>query len=282
MKRSICTTTIAGMLLCGLAGGSVALARDDAADERAKPLAGVRVHQGQMDVDLSGVALGDVFREIERQAAIRFVAQESVTDQVISEQFRALPIVQGIQRLLVDQDYVIDQAPPLTPASPEMIVRVFGKSSGASRAATPAPRLAEDPEDAAWRRAQQLSELAIDADSATITAAVELAIRDPHAAVRETALEVVEMMEEEAAPVQLVAEVALSDNDPELRIAALDVLDVLSDVHREVVLSTLKQVADDQNEEVQELARDLIEALESDHHDETNAPSSEVASGLLR
>ena len=102
------------------------------------------------------------------------------------------------------------------------------------------------------------------ADSATIAAAVEQAIHDPHDTVRETALEVIDGMMDEDAPVRLVAEVALRDDNPDLRVSALGVLDVLSDVHREVVLQTLGQAVNDRNEEVGELARDLIESLETD------------------
>lgn len=236
------------------------------ASERAGRIVDVRVHHELIDVDARGVTLGEVFGEIEGQSAIRFEAAQSIADRVVSARFADLPIVEGIQRLLAEQDYMIDHAPPPSAQeSASLIVRVLGESSHAVRAAPRGPTATEDADEAAWQRAQRLNDLAADADSATITAAVEQAIQDPHQAVREAALEVVEMMEEDDAPVLLVAEVALRDGNPDLRIAALDLLDALSDAHREVVLQTFRQAANDRHEEVKELARDLGDALETDN-----------------
>jgi hypothetical protein len=235
------------------------------ATDRASPADGIDVRGALLDVDVQKVPLGEVFSEIERQSAVRFEVADSVYDQVVSERFSDLPLVQGIRRLLIGRDYMIDHTPPTSSQGPvSMIVRVLGDSRAASRVPRPAPPPGEDPDEAAWQRAQQLRELASDADASTMTVAVERAIRDPYDTVRETALELVEAMEEEQAPARLVAEVALHDANPQLRIAALDVLDFLSDVHRDVVFETLMLALNDPDEDVQELARDLFDALEAD------------------
>lgn len=267
--RSVCLATLAGLVLCSASYADSVLAPADAPIPLdAIPIAGIRVHEGMLDVDVRDLPLGHVFGEIERQAAVRFEAAPSVSESAVSEQFSDLPMAQGIKRLLAGQDYMIDHAPSRSAGEPAaLIVRVLGESSRASRTAPPAgapiPGSMDDPDDAAWQRAEQLTDLVDDADVATITAAVEQAIHDPHHTVRETALEVVEMMEEEDAPAQLVATVALSDDNPELRTAALDVLDILSDAHREVALQTFKQAVNDPDKDVQELAQDLIDSLES-------------------
>ena len=105
--------------------------------------------------------LGDLLREIERQTAVRFEVADSTYGRLVSERFSDVPMVQGIQRLLTGQDYLIDHAPPqLAHESASMLVRVLGESSGASRITQHAPTTAEDADEAAWRRAQQLSDLA--------------------------------------------------------------------------------------------------------------------------
>jgi hypothetical protein len=263
--RSVCIAAAAGLAVYSASyADSEVVPVQDPHTEAATPIAGVRVHQEFMDVDVRDVTLGDVFAEIERQAPVRFEAADSVHERAVSEKFSDLSIVQGIQRLLIGQDYMIDHAPSQSgEESTGLIVRVLGESSRASRPAPAVPTPTDDPDQAAWQRADQLTELADDADVVTITAAVEQAIHDPHQTVREAALDVVEMMEDEEAPAQLVATVALHDSNPDLRTAALDVLDTLSDAHPEVALETFKQAVNDPDKDVQELAKDLVEALES-------------------
>jgi hypothetical protein len=229
---------------------------------------GIRVNQDTITIDVQDMPLGIIFGEIERHGGVRFEAPLSISEELVSATFDSLPIKQGIKQLLTDYDYMMDRRPSgAGEQGSTLVVHVLGQSTREARQPTPLPgstasQPEEDPEEAAWQRADELNELTDDADTATVIAAVEQAIHDPHFAVRETALEVVEMMEEEEAPAHLVAEVALRDASPELRASALDVLDLLSETHRDVALATFRQALDDQDEDVRELAQDLIDALE--------------------
>lgn len=264
-RASVCVCAVVLLTVCAATGADPG-GDDEPTGGQAAWIGVIHVRGDIIDIDVKNATLGDVFQEIGRQAAIELEAPASVAGQLVAERFTDLHVIQGIQRLLAGHDHMIHRAPLQSAQRPgALIVRVLGESSPENRLAGRSTTSTLEPDEAAWQRAHRLSELADDADSATIIPAIEPAIRDPHPIVRETALHLVEMLQEEEAPASLVAEIALHDADPDLRIAALDILDNLSEAHREVAVATFKAALNDPNSEVKELAQDLMDGLDAEN-----------------
>lgn len=242
------------------------VAGDDVPVEPSGHVGTVRVHDGLISIDVRKASLGDVFSEIQEQAAIAFDAPESVASQLVSQRFSNLPIAQGIQRLLSQQNYLIVHAPSASAEqAPGLSVRVLGESNLPTGLVRPESGSVADRDDAASQRATRLSALADDADPATIVSAVEQSINDPHDLVRETALLVLAMMPPDKVPATLVANVALNDPNAGLRLIALEMLGHLSSSNREVATRTLSTAINDHNPEVQQLAQELLDGLVAEH-----------------
>lgn len=79
----------------------------------------VVVHGDRLTVQLDRVPLRLVLAEIARQAGLRVAGSETAGDGLVSARFRALPLAEGIQRLLGAQPHVLASArAPAAPGAP--------------------------------------------------------------------------------------------------------------------------------------------------------------------
>jgi hypothetical protein len=199
------------VLLLGLllAGG----ARDAAG---ADPALVVQVDGGRLTLHASGVALRSVLRAVAGAGNLTLVLDAPLEEEVTIA-LDDVPLDEGVRRLLGSRDHVLVYA-----ATTLTLVRVE-----TPRGTAPAPRglVAFLPEGDSTARVKALEALA-DTDAVSFDLLLDLVLRDPTAAVRTRALELLREREADDARVHDVVLMA-SRNDPdrEVREAAASLLE---------------------------------------------------------
>jgi hypothetical protein len=138
------------------------------------------VQDGRLTVNIDQAPLGDVLAELARQANFRVSLAESTGKQVISRAFRALPLHEGIDRLLMGHPHAVlyeEPSPSLEPSSVKKIREIVVLSDAG---APPSQLTARPP----TREADVKSGKDVDA-----MARVSAALQDPDPAVRLKGLE---------------------------------------------------------------------------------------------
>jgi hypothetical protein len=238
---------LAGVLLLSL---GTAWAEDRGAENRTVPPFIVSVKDTTLSVKIENVPLGEVLKELTRQAHLEVYLGASSAEEKISAKFDNLPLEEGIKRLLRGKNYTLTYA--RTAASPRVAeIRVIANGSGpitkiTDETASVSPAAETGSGSPEERPFEELAQQALQAPepAARIAAlkalgergeeeksrsTVASALRDQNTGVRGMALELVQ--QGLPVPLEAVHEMALHDTSPELRINALDTLVDLSDTN---------------------------------------------------
>jgi HEAT repeat protein len=229
--------------------------------------------------------LGKVLAELARQADLTVYITPSDAAQTVSAKFEALPLTEGIKRILQDKSYALITAPIVSAEGKAgglrvAKVRVLSKGEGGERYTTikgrqetvPPPqekdlaklqRDALEASDAQTRleALKQLFRLRGKVENAVLAAIVVPALHDAAPEVRGKALSMLHrvMLVEEGA-LNHLAEVAKTDASPELRSEALRYLAVNPDAATQ---GHLQQALQDPDERVRKRAERLLSRLQA-------------------
>jgi HEAT repeat protein len=266
---------LAGVLLLSL---GTAWAEDRGAENRVVPPFIVSVKDTTLSVKIENVPLGEVLKELTRQAHLEVYLGASSAEEKISARFDNLPLEEGIKRLLRGKNYTLTYA--RTAASPRVAeIRVIANGSGpitkitdetasvspAAKAGSSSPEerpfeeLAQQalqaPEPAA--RIAALKALGERGEEEKSRSTVASALRDQNTGVRGMALELVQ--QGLPVPLEAVHEMALHDTSPELRINALDTLVDLSDTN--AAMEYLKKALQDPDPQIKTRVQHMLQRV---------------------
>jgi hypothetical protein len=303
---------VAGLILVlGLGSGGVAAERQGGAEPAVQPTvqgaesAVQLIVQGdKISAKFERAQLGVVLTELARQADLTVYITKSDAQQTVSAKFEALPLTEGIKRILQDKNYVLMTAPTLSAEgkpSGQRVAKIrvlsmgeaYTKLTGDSRAEpTGSPTLpaaqdaktledlkrdALESSDPNTRLAalQKLSGLQGQVEDAALAAIVVPAMHDTTPEVRQKALSMVHRVEgREGELVNHIAEMAQNDADPRLRAAALGYLAAIQDTDAQ---GYLEQALQDPDPGVKRRAQRLLSQLQSpsDAMEDSQAPPQE-------
>lgn len=240
------------------------------------------VRGGRMTARVQDAPLETVLREISRRVPMTVSIQGAVARELVSVQFRDLPVEEGIRKVLQGREYaIIHRTPPFAgaggqeQAGPREVIVFSGPGSETSGAdawmsvgdgtgppRVPAPgRGGGGPKPGTLMgeleemgELEQMGELA-DEDELLPVVAQALEDRDPR--VREKAMEV---LEESLGPIPVrqLAHIAESERDPLMRSRALTLLAFRAE---ESAGPSLTRALQDPDAEVRALASDLLTHL---------------------
>jgi HEAT repeat protein len=242
--------------------------------------AAISFQDGRLSANCEQLPLGLVLEELAQQASLTIYIAKSDASQKISAVFDALPLEQGIKRLLNGKDYALITAPLSADGSRGYrvaTIRVLSKGQpyetieGQHPAISPPARRSLTPEQ--QRQLEKLQHEVLEAPDAAkrITAlealadrpgglaalanVVPAALRDGDSEVRETALSVMARMEGEM-PVKSLIDMAHTDPEPNLRAHALTLLTVID---KDIALRHVKLALQDTAPHVSHVAMHLLQ-----------------------
>lgn len=266
---------LTGVLLLSL---GTAWAEDRGAENRVVPPFIVSVKDTTLSVKIENVPLGEVLKELARQAHLEVYLGASSAEERISARFDNLPIEEGIKRLLRGKNYTLTYA--RTAASPRVAeIRVIANGPGpitkiTDKTASFPPAAETGSSSPEERPLEELAQQALQAPepAARITAlkalgergeeeksrsTVASALRDQNTGVRGVALELVQ--QGLPVPLEAVHEMALHDTSPELRINALDTLVDLSDTN--AAMEYLKKALQDPDPQIKTRVQHMLQRV---------------------
>lgn len=240
------------------------------------------IKNNTLSAEIENALLGEVLKELARQAQIEVYISESSVEDKISAKFDNLPLEEGIKRLLKGKNYTLtfarkDSAPPRVAE-----IKVVNGSTPVSKLSTePASTASEpkttdgegkSPEDlAAEKSPEELAKLALEGtdsdirvtalkalrvrgDEEQVKSTTTSALQDQDAKVRGTAIE---MMDSGiSVSLDVVKEMALHDPNPEFRISAIEHFGESSEPG--VTLEALKQLTQDPDPQVKAVADHML------------------------
>lgn len=281
-KVSVVTVLI---LVLGLGTGGVAAERQ----EGAEPTIQLTVQGDKVSAKIERASLGDVLAELARQADLTVYITSSDAKQTVSAKFEALPLTEGIQRLLQDKSYALITAPTLSAEgkpSGQRVAKIRVLSQGEAYTTikgrqettpTESPSPPESPDKALaelkrdaleasdtttrLEALKKLSALRGQVEDGALAAIVVPALRDTAPEVRGRALRLLpRVMLAEEGGMNHLAEMAQKDASPQLRAAALGYLAVIPDA---AVQGHLQQALQDPDQMVRDKAQRLLSQLQS-------------------
>ena len=266
---------LAGVLLLSSSGAWAA--EEPATESRNAPPFVLSVKDVTLSAKIENVPLGQVLKELARQANLEVYIATASTAEKISAEFDNLTLEEGIKRLLKGKNYILTY--DRTAASPKVteikviadgsapVSRISGQpasipppgtSAGEKTVEELAQQALQAPDPAA--RIAALKALSQRGDEEKIRSTVSAALQDQDLGVRSTALD----LAARGAPVsdEAIKGMALRDADPELRIRALDQLADQSDP--DTAIEYLKQATRDPDPKVASTAQRLIRQEEEE------------------
>ncbi len=267
---------LAGVLLLSSSGAWAA--EEQAAESRSAPPFVLSVKDVTLSAKIENVPLGQVLRELARQAHLEVYIATASTEEKISAEFDQLTLEEGIKRLLKGRNYILTY--DRTTASPQVTeIKVIADGSApVSRISGQPASIPPTGTSAGEKTVEELAQQALQApDPAARIAAlkalsqrtgeedkirptVNAALQDQDLGVRTAALD----LAARGAPVseEAIGRIALSDADPGLRLIALDDLADRSDP--DTAIGYLKQATRDPDPKVASRARGLIRRVEEE------------------
>jgi hypothetical protein len=266
---------LAGVLLLSSSGAWAA--EEQATESRNAPPFVLSVKDVTLSARIENVPLGQVLKELARQASLEVYIATASTEEKISAEFDKLTLEEGIKRLLKGKNYILTY--DRTAASPRVteikviadgsapVSRISGQpasipppgtSAGEKTVEELARQALQAPDPAA--RIAALKALSQRGDEEKIRSTVSAALQDQDLGVRSTALD----LAARGAPVsdEAIQGMALRDADPGLRIKALDELSDRSDP--DTAIEYLKQATRDPDPKVASTAQRLIRKEEEE------------------
>jgi hypothetical protein len=241
-----------------------------------------------MSATIENLPLRDVLEKLSRLLNIEVSLEKSVGDEMVTVEFKNLPLEEGIRRILQGKSYALTYAQSSNSrgrkASPRVVgIRVVPKGAGSSTAqgntdpeavhfngnAAQGQRNAEQekPREALAAadvkdRLDALKALKDGAEENKMETlqAVVAGLEDQDAEVREAALDVLKNVDGPV-PFEPLSEVALNDASPGHR---MDALMLLAERNGQAALGPLNQALKDPDPGVNEMAKELLETLKDD------------------
>lgn len=260
-----------GLVLLSMSG---AWATDKAAEGGAAPSFTLSVKDNTLSVEIEDAPLGEVLKELARQAQLKVYLGESRAAEKISAKFDNLPLEEGVKRLLKGKNYTFTYDRPATangrPGAPRLAeIRVVSTDSApleisGEAAVPPAEKSLEDlarkalqaPEPA--DRMDALKSLYERGKGEEYRSTVASALRDKDQEVRDVALELV--LQGVPVSTETLKEMALGDASPELRIRAWNVLVEESDTNT-AAMEYARQALQDPDPQVRAYAQRTLQEL---------------------
>lgn len=239
---------------------------------------------------IENLPLRDVLEKLSRLTDLEVSLEESVGDELVSVEFKNLPLEEGIRRILQGKSFALTYAQTSFSkghtALPKVVgIRVVPKGAGPNTDNRDAdsvivPRDREETigqHNAEQERAREsLAAADTKARLAALTALMEGAeekkaealqtivagLKDENADVREAALDVLKGGDGPV-PLEPLSEVALKDGSPQHR---MDALMLLAERNGKAALGPLNQALKDPDPGVSEIAQTLLESLKENHH----------------
>jgi hypothetical protein len=247
------------------------------------------VQGDKVSAKIERASLGDVLAELARQADLTVYITSSDAKQTVSAKFEALPLTEGIQRILQDKSYALITAPTLSAEgkpSGQRVAKIRVLSQGEAYTTikgrqettpTESPSPPESPDKALaelkrdaleasdtttrLEALKKLSALRGQVEDGALAAIVVPALRDTAPEVRGRALRLLpRVMLAEEGGMNHLAEMAQKDASPQLRAAALGYLAVIPDA---AVQGHLQQALQDPDQMVRDKAQRLLSQLQS-------------------
>jgi hypothetical protein len=230
------------------------------------------------------IPLGSVLEELGRKANLKISMESSIVKDIITVEFKNLPLEEGIKRILQNRNYMLTYADShssnggvlaqvigikvvqdgsglaMTQADSGTRTAVF---AGGKKKARPLEDVIKEVSEApdAFSRIIALKELSDWGGDPKALPVIVAALRDDDPNVRKVALDLIE--DSDNPPVEPIANVALNDPSPQLRISALE---LLADTNEEAAGSYLKRASNDSDPKVKKLAQELLKELQEDDH----------------
>lgn len=231
---------------------------DLSAKEHAGSSLSISVRGNYLTASIKKASLAEIVNALNNQNSQTFVITGVVLNYkespLISAELKRVPLMQGLQRLLKDQDYVLFCNEEKYFAGK---TGVFLKTRN-QFIQTSMPRESGRHETKALdERSVVLEQLADLSDLAQLESVLPTAVQDPDRIIREHALKSLTLMFDDA-PRHLLEDMALFDPLPELR---AETLEVLADRRENWAIDILHEATADADPSVSQLASTLLDRI---------------------
>lgn len=237
-------------------------------DEDYAPVLGsltLSVQKDTLNAQLYQVLLHEVFRELSQQIALIVALQASFVHKPVSTAFTDLPLAEGLEKILIGTDYALTHTNKLfSPSSDEIRqfwdITVMSRVKKSNKSLTPQ----QDTVQQQWVRlaskghqsnAQQLSLVSEARNSAALESQTYATVLGNEQIHEQRAVQHLES----SIPQDQLVNMALKNSNPTLQIQALE---LLTEYWAETAEDTLQQALEDPNQDVRELAQELLEDLD--------------------